>query len=191
LQPSRPRFAPPPQPERLPQVRYHAQQSVAPSDHPADSTPDAASIAHDAHGDAAAHAVQPTQSAIDLQLLAAKIRSLNLSLAAVEAELSERREWPVEQLEATTADLVRLINEAELARLYYDAVSDAQRATIEPLADLIPIQNLLRQRVFEARLELSRRSGSKSTLTDDHQDALVRLERISEVLHQWKIDPQN
>jgi hypothetical protein len=136
-------------------------------------------------GGAADSPLDLQRSEVDLEVLAVKIRSINLSLTAIESELLEQQEWSVDRLEAALDDLSRLIDKASLVRTYYMAITEAQRELIEPPLDVGPLKASLAQRAFETRIRLT---GVNRERIDPADDRPQRLERISEVLQQWKID---
>jgi hypothetical protein len=187
LIPQRPQIARRPTAERLPLVRLRTPASDAVSvDYRPTAPASATSLSLDDHQD---HARRPSPAQIpevDLRLLAAKIRSVNLSLAAIDGQLESQPAWTVDQLETATGRLVQLIDSAALVRLYYGAIPGSQRQLIEPIVDTGPIEALLAQRVFETRLRLT------EDITQDDVDTirgqLVRLERLAEVMEQWKTE---
>jgi hypothetical protein len=161
--------------EKLPRLRMHL---VAPRDvgdtKPLSAAPPTPLSSH-------LTTTRPTSAAprrtdVNLAVLSAKIRSINLSLAAIEAELANNATRSVEQLESIVQDLRRLLDLADLARLYYHAVSPERRIEIEPLVDHGPIRALLAQRLFETRIRLIDQARLTPAETNDEQ--LKRLEAI-------------
>ena len=123
---------------------------------------------------------------VDLSVLAAKIRSINLSLKAVEVELSEHHDWNVDELEGELYELSVLNDAADLVQIYYDAIPYEQRTLIEPLVNRGAIQALLAQRTFETRIRLADEASRGET--HSVEDQLSRLESIWEVMQRWKRD---
>lgn len=122
-------------------------------------------------------------SDVDLEMLAAKIRSLNLSLTAVESELANDVDWEIGELEAVTSELTHLFTQVNLARLYYDAIPYEQQELIEPIVDVGPLQAMLAQRTFELRIRLT--EVLRKNESGDAIQQMDRLERVSEVVQQW------
>jgi hypothetical protein len=189
LIPQRPRLARRPTTERLPLIRLRSPAPNAASVDYRPPAPASATVLDDYQDHYQDHDRRPPpaqRSEVDLHVLAAKIRWVNLSFTAIDSELQSQPAWTVDQLEAVAGRLSQLISSADLVRLYYRAIPSTQRGLIEPIVDTGPTEALLAQRVFEARLRLT------ENFTDDNPDSiraqLVRLERIAEVMEQWKTD---
>jgi hypothetical protein len=182
LIPERPIVEVPPLADQLPSLRLRA---AAPGKPPTE-TRAAPATSLESYVAPIRSSASTRQAEVDLEILTAKIRSINLSLTAVEAELAGDRESTVEQLEAVVQDLTRLLDAADLVRLYYLAIPAEQRDRIEPLIDLGSIQAILAQRVFETRIRLV--DEARTAPPEGIDERLGRLEAISDVIHRWNRD---
>jgi hypothetical protein len=185
LVPDRPIEVPPFPDERLPQIRLRSVPQYDPS---LQSRPRAAAPATPLAPYLAPvrSSTARRQTAINVDALTAKIRSINLSLTAIESDLESESEWSVERLEAIGRDLSRLIDVADLSQLYYDALPAERRNGVEPLIDRGSIQAKFAQRVLETRVRLA--AESRTSPSEALDKRLNRLEVLSRVIQRWNGD---
>lgn len=113
----------------------------------------------------------------DLNVLSAKIRSVNLSLQKTEQDLSEDRAWALGEIEAVAKSLARQLREYDFVMTYYDVTPEPYRSRLsEPREPTLSVA-LFAQRMFELKIRLA----SNVTLNSDE---LARLNRVFDQIQQ-------
>ncbi|MBJ43595.1 MAG: hypothetical protein CMJ80_10045 [Planctomycetaceae bacterium] len=127
--------------------------------------------------------IENTKPPFNLEVLTAKIRSLNLSLTQIESDLAVDREWPLVDLEATTKQLAKLLREYDLVMTYFNVTPprfhSQMMVPLEPTTSVA----LLAQRLFELKIRLANDVSSNS-------DQLVRLNRVYDRMQQMSPPPR-
>lgn len=122
--------------------------------------------------------VQTVPPPIDVKVLDAKIRAINLSLQGLETELHVQRLWTLNELEAAAALIEQRLSDQQLVETYRGVLPTELASQVEPNFDVKPVLALLAQRTFELKIELT---GVTSTSLDQ----LERLHRIAEQIQGW------
>ena len=100
--------------------------------------------------------------------LSACISGCNMAFRALEMELDEKGDWTAARLEPLMDRLKILLLRRHDLNLFRDALSESQRASIDPVASE---KGVVAQ--FSARIVAARQRAS------DRQDELAQLEKLS------------
>lgn len=109
---------------------------------------------------------------INLKVLAAKIRSSNLSLQAWAERLSDDRLHEVSELESVMAGLNKLMDDQRLILIYVNAIPHRFQANIPEIADPVSVLGLLAERAFECKVQFTHDDPSTS------REPIRRLNKI-------------
>jgi hypothetical protein len=125
-------------------------------------------------------------SPVDLAVLDARIRSFNLTLAKIESELSELREWNGAALQRLIDQLDRVFAHRAISETYYNALSGTERGRVSSFQTTRRLSLLLEQRLFEARVALL---DANSSLSQEQRTTQAdKLQSISRRIQSWTVE---
>lgn len=175
----------PPLDEPLPLPRFRIAESLV-AEELVDTLSDTTQLPADPSVISAATSTPDGPSPVDLSVLAAKIRSVNLNLKDLDNLLWRTDEWTVDQLQALVDEFERLDARRHLTALYLGSLSDDQRRGLEELLGTGPSIMRLKECLFQTRLDLmdQRVRGSDT----DPNDAIQRLQKLSGRIETWTLN---
>ena len=125
---------------------------------------------------------KPARNTVEVKIgeLSARIGGCNLAFRAIEAELDDHRNWDAAKLEPLMDRLEKLVTRRRDLNLFREALTDAQRAQVDPLESE---KGSVSQ--FAACIDAARKhaAGSQFNGTDaERQAEMQRLDRLSSQL---------
>ncbi len=125
-------------------------------------------------------------------MLSARIRSYNLSRAAVEDQLLANPEWDLDKMETIVASCSQLLQQYRFLRLYYDASRQGERASQGALPSEEPASMDSLLQLVEDRC--AARSSQLVVLDEVLEDEATREERqrmdaLARRIQSWSTEP--
>ena len=126
-------------------------------------------------------------AALNLKVLRERIQKHNFNVDSIERRLQEQEYWDVAGLRALVAEIAEVIQSRNLWDLYFESLDLFQKRKLKAPKSLKLTGELLRQRIFEAQVELD----IDDSLSDERrQKETTWLDAMDERAKSWLLDVQ-